>query len=143
MRYWDSSALVALVVQEKQTPQCETWLREDPQIATWWLSRVECASAINRLHRENALDSAGLRVALRDLGELSDSFVEVLPNDTVRSAALRLLRVHPLRAADALQLAAAIIAAGDERALEFASFDARLVDAADKEGLPCLAWPEG
>ena len=143
MRYWDSSALVALLVEEKNTDECETWFSSDPQIATWWLSRVECASALNRLNRDGNLRDADLRLALSDLETLSNSFVEVLPVDAVRSIALRLLRSHPLRAADALQLASAVLAAGeDRRELEFVSYDARLVQAADREGFSCIAWPE-
>ncbi len=53
----------------------------------------------------------------------------------MRETAIRFLRVHPLRAADALQLAAAFIAA--ERrppSLEMVTFDDRLADIARKEG---------
>ncbi|MGH7567607.1 MAG: hypothetical protein ACREL9_01365 [Gemmatimonadales bacterium] len=62
---------------------------------------------------------------------------EILAGDAVRMTAQRLLRVHPVRAGDALQLAAAIIAAGHEPAtLEFVSLDARLNEAASREGFP-------
>jgi hypothetical protein len=48
---------------------------------------------------------------------------------------MRLLRVHPLRAGGALQLAAAIIAADFQpNALEFVTLDARQADAAEREG---------
>ncbi len=58
-----------------------------------------------------------------------------MPSDAVRSTAQRLLRVHPLRAADSLQLAAAIIAAEHEPGtLEFVSLNARLNEAASREG---------
>jgi hypothetical protein len=54
--------------------------------------------------------------------------------------AQRLLRVHPLRAADSLQLAAALAIAGDDPAeLGFVCLDQRLVEAARKEGLDVLA----
>ena len=143
MRYWDSSALVPLLVEEKSTDECERWLRRDPQIATWWLSRVECASAFNRLNRGGDLKDADLRLALSDLETLSDSFVEILPVEAVRTVAVRLFRSHPLRAADALQLASAILAAGENRReLEFVSYDVRLVEAADREGFSCIAWPK-
>lgn len=144
MRYWDSSALVPLLVEESLTGACESLLCNDPQIATWWLSRVECASALNRLRREEKLDEHGLRIALGDLETLTSSFVEIQPSRTARTIALRLLRVHPLRAAGALQLAAAILTAGDSSrpGLEFASYDTNLVEAADKEGFRCVIWPE-
>lgn len=136
MRYWDASALIAIIVDESHTEKCEHWLRSDPQIATWWLSRVECASALNRLRREEVITEEELRVVLNDLTAIADTFAEILPTEMVRSVAMRLLRVHELRAADALQLAAAILAAGEERgALEFVSFDTRLLLAAEREGL--------
>ncbi len=141
MRYWDSSAIVPLLVDESNTAQCEAWLRSDPQIATWWLSKVECASALNRLRRDGSLNASGIRTALSDLEALSKTFVEIQPIHVVRTVALRLLRIHPLRAADALQLASAALAAGEERGdLAFVSYDSRLTAAADKEGFSCLVW---
>ena len=141
MRYWDSSAIVPLLVDESNTAQCEAWLRGDPQIATWWLSKVECASTLNRLRRHGSLSASGIRTALADLEALAKTFVEIQPNDVVRTVASRLLRIHPLRAADVLQLASAVLAAGEERGgLEFVSYDTRLTAAADIEGFSCLVW---
>jgi hypothetical protein len=68
---------------------------------------------------------------------LARSWAEVLPSDAIRSTAQRLLRVHPLRAGDALQLAAAIVAAEhDPASLEFVGLDERLNEAARREGFP-------
>lgn len=140
MRFWDSSAIVPLVVGEPDTERREAQLGEDGDIVTWWAARVECASALARLVRSGDMSEAQQRVALRDLGELADSWTEVLPTDRVRTMALRLLRVHPLRAADALQLAACLVASdGDPGSLTFVCADARLRDAADKEGLIVLS----
>jgi hypothetical protein len=64
----------------------------------------------------------------------------VLPAAARRDEAMRLLRVHPLRSADALQLAAALAGAdGEPSAREFVCLDARLADAAAREGLRVLA----
>jgi predicted nucleic acid-binding protein len=136
MRYWDSSALVPLLVQEPETARRAKQLRVDAVVATWWGTRVECASALNRLARDGAMTDAQLKESLGALGELADGWVEVLPSDRVRFRALRLLRVHPLRAADALQLSACLDVC--ERApaeMQFVSGDDRLCEAADKEGL--------
>ena len=35
-------------------------IRRDPVIVTWWGSRIECASALNRLERENRFEGDGL-----------------------------------------------------------------------------------
>jgi predicted nucleic acid-binding protein len=106
-------------------------------IVTWWATRVECASALGRLRREGSLDEAGFGAALRRLTTYAAAWAEVEPSAAVRRTALRLLRVHPLHAADALQLAAALAAAhGDPSTLAFISGDPRLSAAADIEGFP-------
>ena len=101
----------------------------------WWGTEGECAAVISRLEREGALDEPGAIDAFDRLHRLSGAWHEVEPGDPVREAAVRFLRVHPLRAADALQLAAAFIAA--ERrppSLEVVTLDDRLAAAARKEG---------
>lgn len=135
MRYWDSSALVPLFVDEKETPRRQSLLREDRQVVTWWGSSVECASALHRLHRQGELDAAGLVQAGERFETLARTWFEIEPSDRLRRRALRLLRVHPLRAADALQLAAALMAADeDPPSLDLVSSDARLSEAASLEG---------
>ena len=135
MRYWDSSALVSLLVDEAPSKARRAILREDPMILTWWLSAVECASALNRLHRNRAISVAGLDQALKRLRRLSAAWAEVQPGERVRSRALRLLRLHPLGAADALQLAASLVACEEEpAAMTFVCGDDRLAAAARNEG---------
>jgi len=111
-------------------------LADDPAIATWWGSSVECVSAIARLERESALDGADVRDAMERLKEAAQLWAEVPPNPPVRDQAIRLLRLHRLRAGDALQLAAAIVASDFEPGtLEFVTLDARQAAAAEREGL--------
>jgi hypothetical protein len=139
MRYWDSSALVSLLVQEPETAKREKQLRADAEIVTWWATRVECASALNRLARGGRLTQAQLKLALGDLDELAEGWAEVQPSDRVRLRAQRLLRVHPLRAADALQLSACLVAFdGESPGATFVCADERLGEAAEKEGLRVL-----
>jgi len=103
---------------------------------------VECASAIARLEREDALDEAAAMQAFHRLRQLAPTWHEVDPSDPVREAAVRFLRVHPLRAADALQLAAAFIAAERRPAsLEVVTLDDRLAAAAGKEGFELIELP--
>jgi len=137
VKYWDASGIVPLLVKEASTADRQRILDTDSLIITWWASRVECASALGRLRREGSLDEAGFRAALHRLAIYASSWAEVEPSAAVRRTALRLLRVHPIRAADALQLAAALAAAhGDPSMLTFISGDARLSAAADIEGFP-------
>ena len=100
MRFWDSSAIVPLVVEEAATVQMQTVYREDPVIFAWWGTAVECTSALSRLEREGELDAAAAGAAIKRLRALQRRWQEVQPLETLRDMALRLLRVHPLRAAD-------------------------------------------
>ena len=139
MRYWDSSALVPLVVQEAETEQRQRLQRQDSRVVTWWGSWIECASALNRLHRDGGLDAEGLNQALAKLNRAAGDWLRIRPSERVRQRALRLLRVHPLRAADALQLAAALSSCDDNaETLAMVCSDRRLSEAAAKEGFEVL-----
>lgn len=135
MRFWDASAVVPLLMTEATTKTLQALAASDPAMLVWWATEVECASAIARLEREGALGAAAAIEAFDRLKRLAGGWHEVDPSDGIREAAIRFLRVHPLRAADALQLAAAFVAA--ERrpsSLELVTLDDRLAAAARKEG---------
>jgi len=142
MRFWDASAIVPLLMTETTTRTVQALASEDPVMLVWWASEVECASALARLEREGGLGEPAARQAFERLRHLAGGWHEVDPSDSVREAAVRFLRVHPLRAADALQLAAAFVAA--ERrpsSLDVVTFDDRLAAAARKEGFGVLEIP--
>ncbi len=108
-------------------------------MTAWWGTEVECTSAIARVERVGSLDPAGAETAFRYLEELRDAWHEIEPGEPVRATARRLLRTHPLRSADALQLAAALVASeAHPRSQEFVSLDNRLIDAARREGLDVI-----
>lgn len=135
MKFWDASAIVPLLVSEPTTDWAQAVAGKDPAMLVWWASEVECASAIARLERDGAIDAAAVTQAFGRLKKLVGGWHEIEPSDTIREAAVRFLRVHPLRSADALQLAGAFIAA--ERrpsSLEVVTLDDRLAAAARKEG---------
>lgn len=135
MKFWDSSALVPLLVEEEVTaPLRDLYLRE-PGTITWWGTPVECASAISRLEREGRLSPRAATESLERLDALARSWHRIEPVEAVLETARRLLRVHPLRAADSLQLAAAVLASeGRPSTLELVCLDDRLVTAAEREG---------
>ena len=142
MRFWDASAIVPLVLAEPTTKAVQAVAAKDPVMLVWWATEVECASALTRLEREGALDEQAMTQAMARLAQLASGWHEVDPSDSVREAAVRFLRVHPLRAADALQLAAAYIAA--ERrpsSLQLVTLDDRLAIAARKEGFTVVELP--
>ena len=108
-------------------------------VVTWWGSRIECASALNRLERERRFEGDGFDRSMDQLGLLAASWIEIEPLGQVRKRAMRLLRLHPLRAADALQLAAALAAADeDPQQLDLVCSDDRLSRAAHREGFIVL-----
>jgi predicted nucleic acid-binding protein len=139
VRYWDSSALLPLLIQEPTTSVIQALVVSDRELLTWWATRVEAASALARLAREGALDAGTHQATLARLSYLAQGWAEVLPSDAVRDQAGRLLRLHPLRAADALHLAAALVASEHQAAtLPFVTLDQRLAAAAQREGFPVL-----
>jgi uncharacterized protein len=140
VRFWDASAIVPLLVREPQSDRVDAILAQDRTVVVWWGTVVECTSALLRQRRDGALDPRGLTAATARLRRLATSWIEVQPGDHVRDHALRLLRIHRLRAGDALQLAAALIAA-DTRpdTIEFVTLDARQAEAAEREGFRVVA----
>lgn len=139
MRFWDTSAIVPLLVREDGTSTASHAIAQDPDIVVWWCTRVECVSALSRYAREHRMSAADLARAYARLSGLADRWTEVLATDAVRAVAERIVRTHPLRAADALQLGAAVVASdGAPGALPFTSLDARQRDAAQREGFPIV-----
>jgi predicted nucleic acid-binding protein len=114
-------------------------LRTDPVVAIWWASPVECQSAIRRQHRSSALPAAMLEAALVRLDGLVRTVDVVVPTGLVRERAGRLVAGRALRAADALQLAAALDWCNEvPRDEAFVCLDSRLREAARAEGFAVL-----
>lgn len=142
MKFWDASAIVPLLMMEPTTSALQALTVKDPSMLVWWSTEVECASAIARLERDGALDGSAVTQAFERLKQLARGWHEVDPSDAIRESAVRFLRVHPLRAADALQLAAAFIAAERRpQSLDLVTLDDRLAAAARKEGFVLIDVP--
>ncbi|MGH2401946.1 MAG: type II toxin-antitoxin system VapC family toxin [Candidatus Limnocylindria bacterium] len=138
MRFWDSSAIVPLLVAEPAHEVARREYARDPDVVAWWATPIECVSALARRERDG-LSPGTVGEALRRLDGLAAAWQEVQPGEAVRRAAMRILRVHALRAADAAQLAAAIAASeGHPGTLPFITFDDRLAEAASREGFQTL-----
>ena len=139
MRFWDSSAVVPLVLDARASPQMRDLYGSDAAISAWWATSVECASAIASRERAGALTPADANIAYRRLERLAETWLECEPSETLRRAAVRLVRTHDLRAADALQLAAARVRGEDQpETLPFVTLDDRLALAAAREGFTVL-----
>ena len=140
MRFWDASAIVPLLVSEDASARVEDIAAQDPAVTIWWGTPVECVSAFARLRREGALGASEMADALAGLRRRMAGWTEVVPTADVREQAIRLVRVHELRSADAIQLAAAIVAADFQPAsLPFVTLDTRQGEAAEKEGLEVIS----
>ncbi len=136
MKFWDASAIVPLIVDEPARERLLALVEADPVMFVWWGTPVELVSALSRREREGTLSPAMTAAAVDRVRRLERSWQQVVPSDLLRLRAQRLLRVHPLRAADSLQLAAALGIAGDEPAsVSVVALDQRLLDAAQREGL--------
>lgn len=143
MRYWDTSAIIPLLVDEPGSALCRGWIEEDGAVVTWMLSRVELVGAVERRARQQAMDAKTRRTLIRHIERLAERWDEVIDVDAVRRRAVSLLARHPLRAADSLQLGAAlVIADGDPKPVEFVCLDRNLADAAEREGFTVKTWPD-
>jgi len=137
--FWDSSALVPVCVDEQASPRARILLRSfDPVV--WWASSVEIYGAIYRLHRNQEIREREKQPAIARLRILSLGWREMLPDDHVRDLALDCLGKYSLRAADALQLAAALVWCQQRPARRtFITADHRLAGAARSVGFSVLA----
>ena len=124
-----------MLVDEPRTPAIRALLDDDPAMLVWWGTEVECVSAIARLERGEAITARVVRRGIDRLEAFAADWREIDLATSVRGTALRAVRIHPLRAADAFQLAAAI--EGSERnpdSLPFVTLGRRLARAAELEG---------
>ena len=139
MRYWDSSALVRSLLPEPSTGIVRRWLAEDGHVATWVWTRPEIIGAIERRLRQGSLSREGLRATRHRLDSLASQWDEITDVLAVRSQAELLLARHPLRAADAGQLGAALLVQSQiSDRLTFVCLDQNLSLAAEREGLRVL-----
>ena len=137
MNFWDSSALVPLLVTEASSDLRRKQYDADPWAVVWFGTLAEIESSLIRRQRDGQLPADVEHAARKRLHEMTKQWTEVTPTTEVRARAIRLLRVHPLRAAAAFQLAAALIFCREQpQHLPFLTADQRLRDAANLEGFP-------
>ena len=139
MRFWDTSAIIPLWIAEQGSARAKAWHRNDPDVVVWTLSRVEVLSALARRRREAPDTTSRLLLVRREFIRAWGEWSEVTAVDIVRRHAERIVESYPLRAADAMQIGAATVAAeNDPTGLEFVTFDENLGRAAEREGFRVL-----
>ena len=106
--FWDTSALVPLCVRQSITPRALA-LYKNCEAVVWWTTPVEIASALARLVRMTQLNSSDWAKAGKLATALAEAWSVIQPSEAVRAKAMQLVDRYDLRAADALQLAAALV----------------------------------
>jgi predicted nucleic acid-binding protein len=135
MMFWDSSAIIVLLVKEKSSVRMHSIINNDPMMAVWWATPVECCSAFARLRRDRVLKITDEAAAISLLKKLGNAWIEILPSEEIRDNACLIISRHQLRAADSLQLSAAVSWSGAKpHNHTFVCLDERLREAAAKEG---------
>lgn len=141
MNFWDTSGLLPIFVEEKTSKTLRSLFedRTEEGIVIWTLTPVEFLSSICRLDRMRQMTGEQARAVISRFNEIRDTFNVVRDVETVKDQAERLLRIHSLKAADALQLAAALVSCDNNpRTCSFVSVDDKLAEAAFKEGFQIL-----
>jgi len=134
LAFWDASALIPLCVRQIQTPQARV-LYLNHAVGVWWATPVEIVSGLTRLKRMSEIDQDEFLIGKQRALELARVWVPIGPTASIAARACSLLELYPLRAADALQLAAALDACEDKpQSNLFITADQRLADAAQQSG---------
>ncbi len=141
MKFWDSSALLPLCLDMPQGLDTRPLLKSDSEMIVWWGSDLEVVSALHRLRREKVVTEQELSRTTARLQKLQKTWHTVRPSNIIKEKAKRVIRIHGLKSADSLQLAAALAWAHDLPGdFEFVTLDKRLKQAALVEGF--AARPE-
>ncbi len=139
MKFWDASAIIPLCLEEENSGTLQRIAEEDSALAVWWGTLIECFSTIARLRREKIVSMEEEQAIRKNVMILSNLWTEILPGHELRITAANILLRHPLRAADAFQLAAALVWADRNPTDDyFVSLDTRLNQSALQEGFSVL-----
>jgi predicted nucleic acid-binding protein len=138
MRFWDTSALIPLMLEEAESGRMRQLLAEDGAIAIAPITPLEIASTLWRRQHAGLLRVDEHHDAESIFAELSARWNVVVQTHLVFNAALRLVTRHPLRTLDAMQLGAAMVLSYEPACLTLVTLDRDLADAARAEGFEVL-----
>jgi len=135
--FWDTSALIPLIVEQQPFTAQATRLAGDPgHRVVSFVADLEGRAAIERLRRERTITSArSLQSVRRAWSKLLDGFDSIRFDERILQHARELVERHPLRTLDALQLASckALIGTFRQADLVLVTADTRLAAAASRE----------
>jgi uncharacterized protein len=133
--FFDSSAIIPVLLQQTFSTRARQLLRKYQKLVLAWTTPVEVQSALSRLYREGYLNDKSYQTAMDRFLHIEDNRLEVLPTAKLRERAREILQNYDLRAADAIQLASALLWCNEKpRGKPFITFDTRLAAAAAKAG---------
>jgi len=133
--FWDASAIVPICCSQTATNRGRRLLRAVGRMVVWWGTPIEARSAFARLVRDGSLTDAERVRAVKLLEQLRPAWDEIQPSERVRSLAEDLPDRYGVRAADAVQLAAALVWCRERpNRRPFVCFDERLSKAAADVG---------
>lgn len=137
--FWDTSAVVPLCCHQSASLQARRLARRYDRMIVWWSASVEAYSALSRLLRQREISQGEFEWAVKRLEQMESTWWDVAPEEDARKTAKEMLNRYDLRAADALQLAAAMVWCDhNPRRRPFICFDQRLAEAARKAGFIAL-----
>lgn len=133
--FFDTSAIVPLLIQQPFSTKAKQLFRKYQKPVLAWTTPIEVQSALSRLLREGNLNTKGYQLAMERFTHIEANKIEVLPTTKLRELAMEVLRQYDLRAADAIQLASALLWCNEKpNSKPFITFDDRLADATSKAG---------
>jgi len=134
--YFDTSALVKLCVLETGTPLAVALWEGGDSLVTSRMADLEVRAVLAAAERIGRIDAARAVMARERWNELWPGLAKIEVTPALADAAGAIADRRPLRAADAVHLASALLLREAETL--FAAWDRRLADAARAEGLMVL-----
>jgi len=135
MSFWESSALVLLCANEPRSILAGRLWKTFPAKFVWWETSIEICSALARIERENKISLQQRIKAEQRLEMLEKVWTEIQPNIRIKELAKTFPAKHGLKAADSLQLAAALLWCKElPKNKDFVSGDVKLLEVAENVG---------
>ena len=137
--YFDTSSLLKFIIKEIGSEEnLDIWNFSDEKVCSQ-LTRTEMHSAIMRKVREGSISASVMRARLNAMNKLFADVVLVDITSEVIDASCELVKELPLKSADAIHLATALMVRADL----FSSSDKRLCAAASESGIAVTDPTEG
>lgn len=137
--FWDTSALIPVFFKEDSSKILSNLFVERVENVIWDLTPIEIFSALCRRQRQKEISTEEFDRAWRAWQLIESKVYQVRSYESVKDRAVRILRIHPLKAADAMQLAAALVSTKEiSQGHYFFTLDRSLCEAANKEGFSVI-----